>query len=483
MTRIFELLRPLSLAAALALCGCAGHTAVRTTIAETETPTQAGEFLDDIEHRTFQFFWERANPKNGLIPDRWPTPSFASVAAVGFALTAYPIGVERGYITRAAARDRVLTTLRFFRDSPQGPAVEGMTGYKGFYYHFLDMNTGARWSGQSELSMIDTSLLIAGVLFCESYFDGKDPAETELRKIADALYRRIDWAWASRDDGGVALGWSPEMGFHPRNWKGYNEASILYILGLASPTMPLPPSAWQVYASTFDFHWQNDFGEWHLGFPPLFGHQFSHVWIDFRDIRDAYMRGKNMDYFDNTRKAIYAQRGYAIANPMHWKGYNHLIWGLTACDGPTDAKLPYEGETRNFYSYAARGLGGAHTYDDGTLCPNAVLGSLPFVPEVALPSLREMKQKYGAEIYSTYGFLDAFNLSFHYDDVKLKYGRMAPDLGWVDTDYLGIDEGLSIAMIENFRSGFVWRVMRRNPYIRSGLKRAGFTGGWMETTG
>jgi len=470
-------------AAALAAAGCAIQPVARPIIATTETPTQAGEFLDDIEHRTFQFFWDQANPVNGLVPDRYPTPSFASVAAVGFALSAYPVGVERGYVSRAAARARVLTTLRFLRDAPQGPGVEGMTGFKGFYYHFLDMNSGARWSGQSELSMIDTALLISGVLFCESYFDGKDAAETELRKIADGLYRRVDWAWAARDDGGVALGWSPEMGFHPRNWKGYNEASILYVLGLASPTHPLPAGAWQSYASTFDFSWQNDFGEWRLGFPPLFGHQFSHVWIDFRDIRDAYMRGKNMDFVDNTRKAIYAQRGYAIANPMHWKGYNHLVWGLTACDGPTDVKLSYEGETRNFYSYAARGLGGAHTFDDGTLCPNAILGSLPFTPEIALPALRQIKEKYGAVIYSTYGFLDAFNLSFTYEDVKLKYGRMVPGFGWVDTDYLGIDEGLSIAMIENFRSGLIWKVMRRNPYVRSGLKRAGFSGGWLETSG
>ena len=187
MIKFFDLARPLLLAAALALSACAAESPIHKTIVQTETPTQAGEFLDDIEHRTFQFFWDKANPKNGLIPDRFPTPSFASVAAVGFALTAYPIGVERGYITRVQARDRVLTTLKFFRDAPQGPAVEGMTGFKGFYYHFLDMNTGARWSNQSELSTVDTSLLMAGVLFCQSYFDGKDPAETELRKIADGL--------------------------------------------------------------------------------------------------------------------------------------------------------------------------------------------------------------------------------------------------------------------------------------------------------
>jgi hypothetical protein len=330
--------------------------------------------------------------------------------------------------------------------------------------------------------MIDTALFISGVLFCVNYFDGSEPEEKELRKIADWLYRRIDWGWASRDDGVVALGWSPELGFHQRSWRGYNESSILYILGLGSPTAPMPASAWQSYTSTFDFHWVND-GEWYLAFPPLFGHQFSHVWIDFRDIRDAYMRSKGIDYFDNTRRAIYAQRSYVIANPMKWVGYSSRLWGITASDGPADEKLDYNGEPRMFHSYAARGAGGAQTYDDGTLAPNAVAGALPFAPEIAIPTLKLMKEEYGKNIYSTFGFVDAFNPSFQYEDVKLKFGRVLPDVGWVDTDYLGIDQGLTIAMIENFRSGLIWRVMRRSPYIRRGLERAGFQGGWLDTKG
>jgi hypothetical protein len=167
--------------------------AAETALSTTEAPLESVAFVEDLEHRTFNFFWEAANPANGLVPDRYPAPSFASISAVGFALTGYPIGVERGYITRAAARDRVLATLRFFRDAPQGTAAKGVTGYKGFYYHFLDMNTGMRYSPRTELSLIDTSLLIAGVLFCESYVDGRDPA-----------YRRVDWEWASRDDGEIA---------------------------------------------------------------------------------------------------------------------------------------------------------------------------------------------------------------------------------------------------------------------------------------
>jgi hypothetical protein len=449
---------------------------------QTDTPNQAAEFLEDIERKTFDFFWATANPKNGLVPDRYPTRIFSSLAAVGFALTAYPIGVERGYVSRADARDRVLRTLRFFRDAPQGSAVKGFAGYKGFFYHFLDMQTGVRFNERSELSMMDTSLFIAGVLFCQSYFDGADPKEKELRKIADWLYRRVDWAWASRDDGEVALGWSPELGFHQRSWRGYNESSIMYILGLGSPTAPMPAAAWQAYTSTFDFHWINE-GQWYLAFPPLFGHEYSHVWIDFRDIRDAYMRRKGLDYFDNTRRAIFAQRSYVIANPMKWVGYSSRLWGISASDGPANAELEFNGEMRLFHAYAARGPGGAQNFDDGTLTPSAVAGALPFTPEIAVPTLRLMKEQYGKYIYSTFGFVDAFNLSFKYTDVPLTYGHVVPDLGWFDNAYLGIDEGLTIAMIENFRSGFIWRIMRRSPYVRHGLERAGFRGGWLDTAG
>jgi hypothetical protein len=491
MMRFYPALMAAALAAALSFSACTElkklpvmllPTPAPKILEQTDTPNLASDFLEDIEHKTFDFFWANGNPKNGLVPDRYPTRTFASLAAVGFALTAYPIGVERGYVSRVDAGERTLKTLRFFRDSPQGAAAKGFSGYKGFYYHFLDMETGIRFNEQTELSMIDTALFISGVLFCQSYFDGNSAQEKEIRKIADWLYRRIDWGWASRDDGVVALGWSPELGFHQRSWRGYNESSIMYILGLGSPTAPMPTSAWQSYTSTFEFHWINE-GEWYLAFPPLFGHQFSHVWIDFRDIRDAYMRGKGIDYFDNTRRAIYAQRSYVIANPMKWEGYSSKLWGITASDGPTDIKLDYNGETRAFHSYAARGAGGAVNYDDGTLAPNAVAGALPFAPEIAIPALRLMKEEYGKYIYSTFGFVDAFNLSFKYDDVKLKYGRVIPDVGWVDNDYLGIDQGLTIAMIENFRSGLVWRVMRRNPYIRKGLERAGFQGGWLDTRG
>jgi hypothetical protein len=470
----------LSLAAATLLLAVGiAPAAAEPALSTIESPLESTEFVEDLEHRTFNFFWETANPANGLVPDRYPAPSFASISAVGFALTAYPIGVERGYVTRAAARDRVLATLRFFRDAPQGTAARGMTGYKGFYYHFLDMGTGMRYSPRTELSLIDTSLLIAGVLFCESYFNGRDPAEVELRKIAEELYRRVDWTWASRDDGEIALGWSLEYGFHPRSWRGYNEAMILYVLALGSPTNSIPDAAWQSYVSTNQFHWDGPPDERYLGFPPLFGHQYSHVWLDFRDIRDTFMHDKGMDYFENSRRATWAQQRYAIANPMHWKNYGPLIWGISACDGPADVNLPYDGETRAFHSYAARGLGGAQTYDDGTLAPSALAGSMPFAPEIVLPAMEQIKAKYGEYVYSTYGFVDAFNPSFDYD-VPLMSGRRIPGVGWFDTNYLGIDQGLTITMVENYRRGFIWRIMRRNPHVRRGLERAGFKGGWLE---
>jgi hypothetical protein len=444
-----------------------------------DSPLESTEFVDDLEHRTFNFFWETANPANGLIPDHYPGKSFASISAVGFALTAYPIGIERGWVTREAARDRVLTTLRFFRDAPQGTAAQGMTGYKGFYYHFLNMETGVRDSPRIELSLIDTALLIAGVLYCETYFDKENPQEAELREIADELYRRVDWAWASRDDGEIALGWSLEYGFHARSWRGYNEAMILYVLALGSPTHGIPDTAWQSYISTNQFDWVGPPDERYLGFPPLFGHQYSHVWIDFRDIRDPFIRDTGMDYFENSRRATWAQQRYAIANPMHWKAYGPMVWGISASDGPADVKLPYEGETRVFHSYAARGPGGAHTFDDGTISPSALAGSMPFAAEIVLPALEYIKSKYGKYLYSTYGFLDAFDPSFDYD-VPLVSGRRIAGLGWFDNMYLGIDEGLTIAMIENYRSGMIWRVMRQNLYLRRGLERAGFRGGWLE---
>lgn len=424
-------------------------------------------FFDELEQRTFRFFWDAANPANGLVPDRYPTPTFASIAAVGFGLTAYPIGVERGYIPRATARDRVLATLRFLaREANQ----------HGFFHHFIDMQTGAR-ANHSEVSTVDTALLLGGVLFCQSYFDSGEPQEVELRKLADEIYRRVDWAWAQPRPPAIALAWTPEKGFSGDDWQGYNEAMLVYLLALGSPTHPVGERAWGRWTRTYGRYWGTVYGETYLAFGPLFGHQFTHVWVDFRGIRDAYMRSHDLDYFENSRRAAYAHRGYAMANPGHWQAYGENVWGLTACDGPGPARQRYQGEERRFLKYAARGVGLDRIADDGTIAPTAALSSLPFAPEIVIPAALEMYQRFGSSIYSTYGFRDAFNPSFPDSAAQASPGAA----GWVDSDYFGIDQGPILAMIENYRSDLVWRVMRGNPYIRRGLERAGFTGGWLKT--
>jgi hypothetical protein len=433
-------------------------------------------FLDTVQTRTFDFFWELANPQNGLIPDRAPRPSFSSVAAIGFGLAAYPVGVERGWITRTEARDRVLTTLRFLWNAPQGPQTSGIAGHMGFFYHFLDMQTGHRFQ-QVELSTIDTALLIAGALVCREYFDGPDASEVELRALTDSIYRRIDWRWASPRPPLVSMGWYPDRGFHHLDWKGYNEAMLLYVLALGSPTHASDPAAWPAWTATYE--WTTFQGQPHLGFPPLFGHQYSHVFIDFKGIQDAYMRGRGIDYFENSRRATYSQRTYAIANPGQWQMYSDSLWGLTASDGPLDTTIVYAGRTRQFRTYAARGAGTEYVLDDGTLVPTAAGGSVPFAPEITVPALKAMRRTFGDALFSTYGFLDAFNPTLRLTTLPLRHGRVVPMVGWVDGDYLGIDQGPILLMIENWRSDLIWQLMRRSPYIIRGLCRAGFSGGWL----
>ena len=463
----------LPLAMTLLACGPEGRT-------PTENPAnspRARAFLDTLEQRTFAFFWERSDPATGLTPDRWPTPSFSSIAAVGFALTAYPIGAERGWVTRAEAANRVLTTLQWFWRAPQGPAPTGTSGYGGFFYHFLDMGTGLRYPGV-ELSTIDTALLLAGALFCREYFGGSDPTEAGIRAYADSLYARVDWQWAAqRNPPLVAMGWRPEDGWSPLDWQGYNEAMLVYILGLGSPTSPLDAAAWNQWTATY--RWGSFYGEDHIGFPPLFGHQYSHVWIDFRGIQDAYTRGRGLDYFENSRRATRAQRAYAIQNPGRWKGYGATLWGLTASDGPADVTLPVNGSPRRFFTYAARGASFAEPpRDDGTIAPTAATASLPFAPELVVPALLHMRERYGEWLFGPYGFLDAFNPTFEFQ-VPLTHGRVVPGQGWFDTDYLGIDQGPIVAMIANYKDDLIWKYMRQSPYVVRGLRRAGFTGGWL----
>jgi hypothetical protein len=427
--------------------------------------------LDELEHRTFEYFWDLANPENGLVPDRAPSPSFSSIAAVGFALTVYPIGAERGWVTREAARDRVLTTLRFFA-APSG----GAAGGHGFYYHFLDMKTGARFK-DVELSTIDSAIVFAGALFCQSYFDRDDTADREIRSLADRLYRAADWSFWLKRPPLVSMGWTPEGGFNDWDWHGLNEGMILYVLAVGSPTHAIPPEAWQRYTSTYK--WQEFEGQTYVQFAPLFGHQYSQIWIDARGIRDAYMRAKGIDYFENSRRATYAHRAYAIANPNGWKDYGADTWGLSACDGPVDGDFVVDGRRRHFYTYAARGASAVEVRDDGTIAPTAAASSLPFAPEIVMPAIREMLRRDGGSLLARYGFVDAFNPTFRLE-VPVHHGRVVAGAGWQDTDSLGIDQGPIVAMIENARTELVWKTLKKNPYVTSGLRRAGFTGGWLD---
>jgi hypothetical protein len=456
------------------LFACTG--AVSAPPSEPITSPRAQAFLDTLGQRTFAFFWERTDPATGLTPDRWPTPSFSSIAAVGFALTAYPIGAEEGYVTRNEAAARTLTTLRWFWQAPQGPAASGTSGDHGFFYHFLDQQSGTRFR-DVELSTVDTSLLLGGVLFCQQYFDGADATESAIRAYADSLYRRVDWRWAERTAPLINMGWKPEDGWQPLDWRGFNEAMLVYILALGSPTSAIDSTAWAAWSSTYQ--WGRYYGQSHLGFAPLFGHHYSHVWIDFRGIQDPFTRAHGIDYAENSRRATLAQRSYAIDNPAGWAGYGANVWGLSASDGPADLTLDYKGHSRRFFTYAARGASFTEVRDDGTLAPTAAAGSLPFAPEIVIPALLQMRERYGDWLFGQYGFLDAFNPSFQFP-VGVSQGRLVPGEGWFDTDYLGIDQGPIVAMLANYRSDLVWKYMRKSPYIIRGLRRAGFSGGWLD---
>ncbi len=459
----------------------AAHAPANAAINTYEAlPAPQRAVIDDLEKRTFQWFWDSADPKTGLVPDHYPGPSFASIASVGFALTAYGVGVERGYITRAQAVDRTLATLQFFNDATQGDGEDDATGNHGFFYHFLDMKTGKRYSRGIELSSVDTTLLLGGVLFSQSYFDHNNAKEKQIRELADAIYRRVDWTWMQPRAPLISMGWTPGGKFIPADWKGYNEGMLVYVLAMGSPTHAVSDDAWSAWTRTYPQQWGTFQGQTFLNFAPLFGHQYSESWVDFRGIQDAWSRDHNVDYFENSRRAAYSQRAYAMVNPNHWTGYGENMWGLTACNGPGDAVVKRDdGSTRAFYGYTARGAGLDYVSDDGTIAPTAAGGSIAFAPEIAVPALLEMKARYGDAIYNQYGFVDAFNPSYG-SSAMPREGRVVPGMGWADDKQIGIDQGPIVLMIENWRSGFVWKVMRKNPYIRKGLQRAGFSGGWLD---
>lgn len=448
-------------------------------------------FADDLSGRTFRYFWETTPEKTCLAPDRWPSNPFSSIASTGFALTAYGIGAERGYVTRSAAAKRTLSCLQFLHDAPQGPGTTGIAGYKGFFYHFLDNQTGLRHD-TTELSTVDTTLLLGGILFAQSYYDRATPSERRIRALAEDIYRRVDWSWAQRNhtgteavnnpsSHGIVMSYRPEKGWSTHDWVGYDEGMLVYVLAAGSPTHPVGKDAWdQGWAPQLESQWGHYYGQDYLTFAPLFGHQYSHVWIDFRGIRDAFMAKKDIDYFENSRRATLAQRAYGTANPGRWNDYSSNIWGWTASDGPGNFKGKFvNGTERTFRGYMARGVSPSRVIDDGTIVPTAPGGSVAFTPKESLSALMAMKQRYGDRLYTRYGFKDSFNPSFTFTDLASQRGKIDARLGWVADDYLGIDQGPIVTMLANERDGLVWRVMRRNPHIRAGLKKLGFSGGWL----
>jgi len=397
--------------------------------------------LDTIQHTAFTFFWQEANPTNGLIKDRSAPNAPCSIASVGFGLTAICIGVDHGWVSRQAAADRVLTTLQTFWTGPQGTEPTGRIGSFGLFYHFLDMNDATRtWT--SELSTIDTGLLLAGIIDAREYFDGTNATETTIRSLADSIYRRMNWNLMRNFNPGILLGWKPGTGFAGYGqWIGYNEASIMYILAMGSPTYPVDFNGWLTWTQGYD--WESHYGQTYVVFPPLFGHQYSHCWIDYRNINDAYMRNRGITYFENSRRATLAQRAYAVANPGGHTGYSDSLWGITASDTPT--------------GYRARGAPPAQN-DDGTITPTAPVSSIAFAPEVVIPVIHKMWSTYGPQLWTQYGFRDAFNLN----------------VNWWDTDIIGIDQGPMIIMIENYRNQSVWNRFMGNADVQRGLQNAGF---------
>jgi hypothetical protein len=368
------------------------------------------EFLEYVQQCHFDYFWYGGNPANGMVPDRLPNPAPCSIAAVGFGLTAYPIGVERQYITRAQARDRVLATLRFFVRAPNE---------HGFFYHFIDMNTGTR-VGSSEVSSIDTSILLCGVLACRQYFQ-----EAQIHSLATQIYNRVNWPWMLNGGATFSQGWTPESGFIATRWDTYSELMMLYLLAIGSTTNPVPASSWDAFARpTLTYQ-----GLTYITSPsaPLFIHQYSHAWFDFRNKSD-----KHGNYFNNSVAATQAHKLFCLSLQSQFSDYQSNLWGITASDSAN--------------GYVVWGGPPAMGPIDGSIVPCAAGGSLPFVSSDCLAVLRSIRSQY-PQVWQRYGFVDAFN----------------PLHGWYDPDVIGIDVGITMLMAENQRSSFVWNTFMSNP--------------------
>ena len=421
------------------------------------------KLLDRLQSAAFRYFTEQTNPENGLIADNSKKGAAASIAATGFALSCYPVAAERGWISRKEAAAATLTTLKFFAESRQGEDPEA-TGYKGFYYHFLDMKTGKRALG-CELSTIDTALLLSGVVIAGQYFDRKGVAEKAIRAIGKTLLDRVDWSWALDVNGEVNHSWIPGEGFKKADWHGYTEALMMYVLGAASPSHPWPRKVYEKVAQ--GFIWRHNAGLDWIHARPLFIHLFPQAWVDLRGLDDGFVSSKGpSDYFENTRRAIAVQRDYAHLNPNNFVGYGKDIWGLSACEGPDGQHTTRTGRKRQFLGYAARGV--TEGPDDGTLVPWAATTCLAHAPIEALTGLHAVLDSYPRALRDGQ-FVGAINPSLPGDGPE----------GWVAPGCFGLDQGLVVMMIENARTGLIWELTREAPLIKKGLQKLGFAGGWL----
>jgi hypothetical protein len=428
------------------------------------------EMLNDLQRETFDYFLKEIDPVTGLIADKTQPGFPSSIAVVGMGLSAYMVGIEKKFISRQEAKKRILKILRFFLNAPQS-ADPHASGYKGFFYHFLDMNTGKR-AWKCELSTIDTAFFIAGVLSAAAYFSENKKDEQEIREISNSLYQRVDWHWAL--DGGMTLshGWKPESGFVPCRWDhSFSEALLLYVLAAGSPTHPIDPEGYQKWTSTFELKRIYDIEYLYAG--PLFIHQFSHMWINFHGIQDEFNKQAGFDYFENSKRATYVHRQYAIENPQKFEHYGPYCWGLTASDGPGNAVIKINGTQRVFFDYVARGA--PFGPDDGTVSPWAVVASLPFAPEIIVDTIRHAIERLNLKHHRLYGFDASFNPTYP--------GKADNPNGWVSPWRFGINQGPIIIMIENYQTGLIWKTMQKCQPMIEGLRMIGFSGGWLNELG
>lgn len=414
----------------IAQCILAGKLTAAETKAETVlfgfSPDEE-RLLNDVEYANFQFFWEQASALTGLVKDRASvrkrdTSVLASIAATGFGLTAMCIGQKRGFISYGEARDRVALTLRSL--------ANWQPNHRGFFFHWVNIDTGERLL-DSEVSSVDTAILLCGVLTCRAHFQ-----DEEISRFATRIFDRVEWEWLSEDTPLLPHGWTPEFGFLPYHWDLYSELMMMYLLGLGSPAHPLPADTWDVWKrTTFEYEGIRYIGS----FGPLFVHQYSQAWFDFRRKRDWYG-----NYFENSVLATDVHRRFCLDLAKTFPDYSDDLWGITASDS-----------AKGYQVWGGPPLTGPI---DGTISTSAAAGSLPFQPAAAIRVVRTIKDRYGQHAWSRYGFVNAFN----------------PLRNWYDEDVVGIDTGITMLMAENARTGFVWETFMKNPEALRGMERAGF---------